>query len=87
MQVKTRGWKEYYTGQTRETTWDKIYRIMKKPGQMEEPMFKNTPGNIRNPEETTKLLASTFYPQGKLDTDNEYYNAISCKVKEHRNGR
>ncbi|CAG4944791.1 unnamed protein product [Parnassius apollo] len=77
LRTKTNSWKEYCTGQSRETMWDKFYRISKLTDfHLNEEMLKDSDGNILDPFQSADLLANTFYPADNIDNDTEYHTRI-----------
>lgn len=87
LHTKTQSWKEYCTGQTRETMWDKIYRILRAANKRtDEQMLKNKTGETLDPQGSADLLAETFYPHDYPATDNIYNRKVREEVESWEPG-
>ncbi|GBP83129.1 Putative 115 kDa protein in type-1 retrotransposable element R1DM [Eumeta japonica] len=57
--------------------WDGIYRVIRETGKnREDVLLKTDLGQILGPDESATLLAETFFPDDRVDTDDPYHTEV-----------
>lgn len=69
--AQTDSWKKFCTKQDRESLWDGIYRVIGKTTKRHEDRLLVRDGIVMNPDESVRHLASTFFPDDKIEEDNQ----------------
>lgn len=82
LNARTESWREFCTGQERESVWDRIYRVMKYSGKTTQELLLKKEGKELSPQESAKELARTFYPKDDLEEDTSYHTETRNWVKE-----
>ncbi|GBP96414.1 Putative 115 kDa protein in type-1 retrotransposable element R1DM [Eumeta japonica] len=63
--------------QDRESVWDGIYRVIRNTGRnREDVLLINDSGQTCSPNESAVLLANTFFPDDRVDTDGPYHTEL-----------
>ncbi|GBP91338.1 hypothetical protein EVAR_57755_1 [Eumeta japonica] len=75
--AQTTSWKRFCTAQDRESVWDGIYRVIRNTGRnREDVLLINDSGQTCSPNESAVLLANTFFPDDRVDTDGPYHTEL-----------
>lgn len=74
--ARTRSWKRFCTGESKETIWNRLYKILNQSDWGLDSMLKGCDGNVLDPEGSANLLAATFYPEDPESTDDPTHIAI-----------
>lgn len=83
-EAQTESWKEFCSTQERESMWDGIYRVIRKTARRQEDMLlRNSQGETLSPENSSELLASTFYPDDTIATDNTYHTYLRNQIDKN----
>ncbi|GBP92805.1 Putative 115 kDa protein in type-1 retrotransposable element R1DM [Eumeta japonica] len=60
-----------------ESVWDGIYRVIRNTGRnREDVLLINDSGQTCSPNESAVLLANTFFPDDRVDTDGPYHTEL-----------
>ncbi|GBP04183.1 hypothetical protein EVAR_19131_1 [Eumeta japonica] len=60
-----------------ESLWDGIYRVIRETGKnREDVLLKTDSGQVIGPDESATLLAETFFPDDRVDTDDPYHTEV-----------
>ncbi|GBP24847.1 Putative 115 kDa protein in type-1 retrotransposable element R1DM [Eumeta japonica] len=63
--------------QDRESIWDGIYRVIRNTRRnREDVLLINDSGQTCSPNESAVLLANTFFPDDRIDTDDPYHTEL-----------
>lgn len=74
--AQTSHWKTFCTRQERESMWDSIYRVIGKTSKRHEDQLLVKDGAVMNPDESVAHLASSFFPEDKIEEDNDEHRKI-----------
>ncbi|GBP68556.1 Probable RNA-directed DNA polymerase from transposon X-element [Eumeta japonica] len=59
------------------SVWDGIYRVIRNTGRnREDVLLINDSGQTCSPNESAVLLANTFFPDDRVDTDGPYHTEL-----------
>ncbi|XP_052754561.1 uncharacterized protein LOC128201476 [Galleria mellonella] len=73
----TKSWKEFCTGEERETVWQRSYRIIKHSSKtVSEKLLIGNDGTTLSADESAALLANTFFPEDDPTKDNHDHSQI-----------
>ncbi|GBP88972.1 Retrovirus-related Pol polyprotein from type-1 retrotransposable element R1 [Eumeta japonica] len=76
-EAQTTSWKRFCSAQDGESLWDGIYRVIRETGKnRENVLLKTDTGQVLGPDESTTLLAETFFPDDQVDTDDPYHTEV-----------
>ncbi|XP_052750082.1 uncharacterized protein LOC128200503 [Galleria mellonella] len=79
----TKSWKEFCTGEERETVWQRSYRIIKHSSKaVREKLLIGNDGTTLSADESAALLANTFFPEDDPTKDNHEHSQIRQKSIE-----
>ncbi|XP_052752746.1 uncharacterized protein LOC113520145 [Galleria mellonella] len=82
-QAITKSWKEFCTGEERETIWQRSYRIIKHSSKdVREKLLTDNNGTTLSADESAALLANTFFPEDDPTKDNHEHTQIRQKSIE-----
>ncbi|GBP28960.1 hypothetical protein EVAR_83859_1 [Eumeta japonica] len=59
-----------------ESLWDGIYRVIRETGKPGGCPIKTDSGQVIGPDESATLLAETFFPDDRVDTDDPYHTEV-----------
>ncbi|KAJ2946800.1 hypothetical protein O0L34_g12863 [Tuta absoluta] len=81
-QAQTTSWKEFCGKQDRESMWDGIYRVVGRTSKrhQDQPLVDN--GKALTPEESVKLLATTFFPDDVETEDQDVHKLMRAKARK-----
>ncbi|GBP33038.1 Putative 115 kDa protein in type-1 retrotransposable element R1DM [Eumeta japonica] len=75
--AQTTSWKRFCSAQYRESLWDGIYRVIRETGKnREDVLLKTDLGQVLGPDQSATLLAETFFPDDRVDTDDPYHTEV-----------
>ncbi|XP_052751319.1 uncharacterized protein LOC128200797 [Galleria mellonella] len=76
-QAITKSWKEFCTGEERETVWQRSYRIIKHSSKsVRESLLIGNDGTTLSAEESAALLVNTFFPDDDPTKDSHEHAQI-----------
>ncbi|GBP85083.1 Putative 115 kDa protein in type-1 retrotransposable element R1DM [Eumeta japonica] len=76
-EAQTTSWKRFCSAQDGESLWDGIYRVIRETGKnREDVLLKTDSGQVIGPDESATLLAETFFPDDRVDTDDPYHTEV-----------
>ncbi|GBP47015.1 Retrovirus-related Pol polyprotein from type-1 retrotransposable element R1 [Eumeta japonica] len=76
-EAQTASWKRFCSAQDGESLWDGIYRVIRETGKnREDVLLKTDSGQVIGPDESATLLAETFFPDDRADTDDPYHTEV-----------
>ncbi|KAJ2947205.1 hypothetical protein O0L34_g16913 [Tuta absoluta] len=81
LKAQTTSWKIFCSQQDRESVWDGIYRVIGRTSKShgDQPLMQN--GSVLSPEESVKLLATTFFPDDVVTEDQEEHKILRQKAE------
>lgn len=68
--AQTTSWKQFCETQDRESMWDGVYRVIRNTAKRLEDQPLMSGGIVLSPEESTKHLSDTFFPDDTTAGDN-----------------
>ncbi|GBP88699.1 Putative 115 kDa protein in type-1 retrotransposable element R1DM [Eumeta japonica] len=81
--ARTASWKRFSSTRDRDSIWDGVYRVIRDTGRnREDVLLKDNSGRICNPDESTALLADTFFSGDQVDTDDPHHVEIRRRSYE-----
>ncbi|GBP83805.1 Putative 115 kDa protein in type-1 retrotransposable element R1DM [Eumeta japonica] len=76
-EAQTASWKRFCSAQDGESLWDGIYRVIRETGKNREDILLQTDsGLVLSPNESATLLAETFFPDDRVDTDYPHHAEV-----------
>ncbi|GBP32112.1 Coiled-coil and C2 domain-containing protein 1-like [Eumeta japonica] len=76
-EAQTASWKRFCSAQDGESLWDGIYRVIRETGKNREDILLHTDsGLVLSPNESATLLAETFFPDDRVDTDYPHHAEV-----------
>ncbi|GBP24119.1 Retrovirus-related Pol polyprotein from type-1 retrotransposable element R1 [Eumeta japonica] len=76
-EAQTASWKRFCSAQDGESLCDGIYRVIMKTGKNREDVLLQTDsGRVLSPNESATLLAETFFPDDRVDTDYPHHAEV-----------
>ncbi|KAL0812196.1 hypothetical protein ABMA28_009571 [Loxostege sticticalis] len=86
-EAQTQSWKEFCTTQERESMWDGIYRVIRRTKERQDDvLLRGLDGRTLSPKQSADLLATTFYPDDSVLTDEPYHTQLRRKVEKVEQG-
>lgn len=80
-EAQTKSWKEFCTTQDKESMWDGIYRVIRRTKRRQDDVLLRGPdGKTLSPKQSADLLATTFYPDDSVSTDDAYHTQLRERV-------
>lgn len=80
----TRSWRGFCGRQEKESVWDGIYRVIRRSGESKPDELLRDPtvnGATLTPLASAKLLAETFYPLDREETDTPRQRTLRAEVE------
>ncbi|GBP26465.1 Putative 115 kDa protein in type-1 retrotransposable element R1DM [Eumeta japonica] len=76
-EAQTTSWKRFCSAQDGESLWDGIYRVIRKTGKnRKDVLLKTDSEQVLGPDESATLLAETFFPDDRVDTDDSCHTEV-----------
>lgn len=70
IETRLASWKDYCTGQKKETMWQRVYKALIATTRHSDTLMSGPTGCFMDPRQSAKLIADTFYPNDDPQDDD-----------------